>query len=334
MFDIIGDIHGYGDELKRLLLQLGYKKKGNNFSHPSRKVCFLGDFIDRGEEVLEVLSIVREMIAEGNAYSIMGNHEYNYLAYHLYSQRDNNYCRPHNKQNDRQIAKTLSAFRHLTAARREEWREWFLSLPLYLEFENFRLVHAFWDHSAIEALKQSPFIDKGCYLTEEAILRSSHFVEKHLSPEKRAIEMLLKGPEYPFEKEFNFYDPEKNLREYARVFWWKVPPPSSVKTPSEDIAGLTLYDVLHLPKETKYARAFGLPLPPAPDELPCYLPNEKVLFFGHYWLRAKDEMPEILLPNATCLDYSVARKGHLAAYRYDSDTYLTAEKMMLVPSRE
>ena len=48
MYDIIGDIHGHADTLIQLLQKLGYKKnKQGAFQHPTRKVFFVGDFIDR-----------------------------------------------------------------------------------------------------------------------------------------------------------------------------------------------------------------------------------------------------------------------------------------------
>jgi hypothetical protein len=43
MTDIIGDIHGHADKLEALLIKLGYSKSGNGFSHPERKVLFVGD---------------------------------------------------------------------------------------------------------------------------------------------------------------------------------------------------------------------------------------------------------------------------------------------------
>ncbi|MDX1750916.1 MAG: metallophosphoesterase [Methylophaga sp.] len=81
MYDLIGDIHGYAQPLRKLLIKLGYTENGDDFSHPERKVIFLGDFIDRGPNQVEVCNIARTMIERGNAYSIMGNHEFNAVAY-------------------------------------------------------------------------------------------------------------------------------------------------------------------------------------------------------------------------------------------------------------
>ena len=82
MYDLIGDIHGYADELIHLLDALGYQNSRGAYSHPERKVIFVGDFVDRGPQIREVLEIVRPMMEEGKALAVMGNHELNALAYH------------------------------------------------------------------------------------------------------------------------------------------------------------------------------------------------------------------------------------------------------------
>jgi hypothetical protein len=46
-YDIIGDIHGHADELVKLLSHLEYQDSSDGYFHESRKVIFLGDFIDR-----------------------------------------------------------------------------------------------------------------------------------------------------------------------------------------------------------------------------------------------------------------------------------------------
>lgn len=76
-FDIVGDIHGCADELIELLDRLGYVRNGDHgFHHPlGRKVVFLGDLVDRGPRVLDVLRIVMAMTAAGNAYCVAGNHD-------------------------------------------------------------------------------------------------------------------------------------------------------------------------------------------------------------------------------------------------------------------
>ena len=81
-YDVIGDIHGHGDELLALLEKLGYHHDGASYTHENRQVLFLGDFVDRGEQQKLVLDTVMAMCNSGSARAIMGNHEFNALAYH------------------------------------------------------------------------------------------------------------------------------------------------------------------------------------------------------------------------------------------------------------
>jgi polynucleotide kinase-phosphatase len=85
-FDIIGDVHGCGDELESLLITLGYKvaerrddvglDAGPVYRHPDgRQAVFVGDLVDRGPRVLDTLRIVRNMVEAGSGWSVMGNHE-------------------------------------------------------------------------------------------------------------------------------------------------------------------------------------------------------------------------------------------------------------------
>jgi len=78
MYDIIGDIHGHADELVTLLEQLGYREQNACFRHPSRKVIFCGDFVDRGPHIPDVVRIARKMVEQDAALAVMGNHEFNY----------------------------------------------------------------------------------------------------------------------------------------------------------------------------------------------------------------------------------------------------------------
>ncbi len=88
-FDIIGDLHGCCDELKSLLVKLGYEPVqrkedsvwGNQlYRHPEgRKVLFLGDLVDRGPRILDTLRLVRNMVADGLALCVPGNHDMKFM---------------------------------------------------------------------------------------------------------------------------------------------------------------------------------------------------------------------------------------------------------------
>ena len=80
-FDIIGDIHGCFDELVELLQKLGYKistqSNGDITVEPpeGRKAVFVGDYVDRGPKVAEVLRLIMRMHETGAALCVPGNHD-------------------------------------------------------------------------------------------------------------------------------------------------------------------------------------------------------------------------------------------------------------------
>ena len=80
-FDIIGDIHGCFDELVELLQKLGYEiltqSDGDTVVVPpqGRKAVFVGDYVDRGPKVFEVLRLIRAMHKTGAALCVPGNHD-------------------------------------------------------------------------------------------------------------------------------------------------------------------------------------------------------------------------------------------------------------------
>jgi protein phosphatase len=81
-FDIIGDIHGCIDELRRLLDQLGYIPCEAGYRHPAgRRVVFVGDLVDRGPASLQVVAIVDAMRRAGTALAVLGNHDLKFLRW-------------------------------------------------------------------------------------------------------------------------------------------------------------------------------------------------------------------------------------------------------------
>ena len=76
-FDIIGDVHGCAPELRLLLTELGYQNYApDSWQHPEgRKAIFVGDLVDRGPEVVNVIRIVQNMIGDGHAFCVAGNHD-------------------------------------------------------------------------------------------------------------------------------------------------------------------------------------------------------------------------------------------------------------------
>mgnify|MGYP003341643738 CR=1 FL=1 len=71
MYDFIGDIHGHADQLITLLKKLGYRLQAGVYRHPERKVFFVGDYIDRGPQILETLQIVKAMVDADAAIAVV-----------------------------------------------------------------------------------------------------------------------------------------------------------------------------------------------------------------------------------------------------------------------
>lgn len=76
-FDFIGDVHGCGDELESLLLLLGYAPDSDGvWRHPAgRKAVFVGDLVDRGPRIVDVLRLVMGMTRAGVGLAVPGNHD-------------------------------------------------------------------------------------------------------------------------------------------------------------------------------------------------------------------------------------------------------------------
>jgi protein phosphatase len=79
-FDVIGDVHGCMDELLELMAQLGYQVSRENDEFlvvppEGRKLIFLGDLVDRGPAIADVLRLVMTMVAADQAICVPGNHD-------------------------------------------------------------------------------------------------------------------------------------------------------------------------------------------------------------------------------------------------------------------
>lgn len=145
--DIVGDIHGELDALRALLARLGYAPDGTHAD--SRRLVFVGDLGDRGHDSPGVIELVRSLVERGLAQCVLGNHELNLLRGEL---KHGNawYLDPsHDEQQ--------GEFKHSRPAPvGHTYDDFFRSLPLALEREDLRVVHAAWDAAAIATLRGSP----------------------------------------------------------------------------------------------------------------------------------------------------------------------------------
>ncbi|PRC51373.1 metallophosphatase, partial [Mycobacterium sp. ITM-2017-0098] len=86
---------------------------------------FVGDLIDRGTEQLRVLEVAKAMADAGTAQVVMGNHEFNAIAYATESPAGSaKYLRPHTDKNDNQHRAFLE---QLSGAQRAQYLDWFMT---------------------------------------------------------------------------------------------------------------------------------------------------------------------------------------------------------------
>jgi hypothetical protein len=303
-YDIVGDIHGCAKTLVVLLGKLNYKIVDGVYQHPERQVIFLGDFVDRGPFQRDVIKIVRPMIEHGFAQSVMGNHEYNAIAYATESKDGTDYLRKHTPKNDKQHQAFLDAypFKSLDYL---EIIEWFKTLPLWLDLDGLRVIHACWDHTLIDYIQAETGSN---YLTEGFLHRSSNRKEQA----HRAIETILKGMEIRLPEGHHFHDKDGNVRHEIRVAWWN----QSASNYQEAYLGPE-HARTHIPDDKIQG-----------DHLIDYSHDEPPVFLGHYWMEGD---PELLAPNIACTDYSVAKPGgKLGAYRWSGETELDKNNFVTV----
>ncbi len=307
MYDIIGDIHGHADELVALLTKLDYEETNGCFRHVKRTAVFCGDFIDRGPQIPEVVRIVKAMVQGDAALAVMGNHEFNSLAYHTEDpETPGVYLRPHHSKNRHQHARTVEQF---SDSELQQALEWFATLPPALDLGAVRVVHACWDPEGIATITQA-LKSEGAF-TPRFMSRAT---DKR-DPLFKAVERVMKGPELPLPEGVTVTDKEGNVRRRIRIRWFESP----------DGKTLDQYSLPAKPNLSPDAVPATAPAVPYPDDAPP-------VFVGHYWL--PEDVPKPLKPNVACLDYSVAKHGLLCAYRFDGESSLSADRFDTVPSRD
>jgi hypothetical protein len=226
----------------------------------------------------------------------MANHEFNYICF--YTEGKNGPLRPHTPNNLDQNEATRNAF---TKEENLEVIEWFKTLPMWIEEDNFRCIHACWEKEAIKTLdryQSGPLIEMN--VLKEHFYKGNEYYN--------AIETALKGIEIKLPNDVRFLDKGGVLRSKARLTWWdleQITPETSVKE--------------HITQEMIQA---------------VYTKDyEKLTFFGHYWQHGP---PRITNPKAQCLDFSIAAEKmkaenrYLSAYQFNGEDEIDANNFVSV----
>ena len=307
-YDIIGDIHGQADKLHSLLAHMGYEDRGGAYRHPNRKAIFVGDFIDKGPQQLESVDTVRRMVDAGTAQAVMGNHEFNAIAWHTPDpDLPGEYLRQHGGSwGDGNRKQHLAFLKEVDENRRlhKEIIDWFMTLPLWIDLPGIRVVHACWHDGYMNQLR--PFLTPANQLTSELLVSASRAGRM----EYVAVEGLTKGLEVRLPDSHSFKDKYGHTRHNVRIQWWE--------------AEATTYRELALwPDELREQ----LPAIPLSHDARSPYDDTKPVFFGHYWMRGDLKTQT---PTAACVDYSAAEDGPLVAYRWDGETALINDNFQQV----
>lgn len=307
-YDIIGDIHGCANTLARLLDTMGYRKVNGIFQHPRRQAIFIGDIIDRGPRIREALHLVRDMVDHGSARIVMGNHEYNALGYCTRARPGSGrkWLREHNPRHDRLIRETLDQFEHYP----HEWNEfleWFYTIPLFIEEEHFRVVHACWDRQLIEQFRQT----QGGACIDEDFLHASSALESFAG---QVMDTLLRGTDLRLPEGMSITGKDGYVREFFRTKFWAENPKTY---------GDVVFQPDPLPEEVARRELTD----DERKQLISYPPSEPPVFVGHYWMEGE---PAPITPNVACIDYSAVKYGKLVAYRMDDEPVLSKDKYVWV----
>lgn len=299
-FDLIGDIHGQADKLFALLSALGFRQRGGAWHHPTRRALFVGDFIDRGPGQFATVDAVRRMVEAGSALAVMGNHEFNAIAWATPDPDvPGAYLRPHDgavgAKNRRQHAAFLAEV-EAQPARHREVIDWFMTLPLWLELPGLRVVHACWHPSLMARLR--PWLAPGERLTPALLVQGS----RKGTAEYEALETLLKGEEVALPAGLSFLDKDGHERHEVRTRWW-LDDPQSLGDVAMGVPDAALPALRAWPVPAGLLRPEGA------------VPT----FFGHYWMSGA---PRLQSPHMACLDYSAGKGGPLVAYRWSGEAVL------------
>ena len=300
-YDIFGDIHGHAHLLKKALKSLGYRKTNSGYAHSEgRRALFTGDLLNRGTEVMKTVKIVRRMIDNGQADMILGNHEFDFVAFHSKDKKGRPLLK-HDRKSLLRLRNTHSDFD--TNQKRKELKEWLLTIPIFIETEDFRAVHACWQKRDIAYLTR--VYPDG--LSNPKLLRRSCNPSR---VEYWALHSIIDGPKLVHYKDDSLEVDVRNPDcSFVKVRWWD----KSYKRGTKEMAIRGKSRIPNALTPDSYVSNYE-----------PYGKKQKPLFFGHYCLREK---PHLIKTNLCCLDFCADRSQILSVYSYDGEQALKPAKL-------
>ena len=152
-YTFIGDVHGQAPTLKALLDKLGWTRRNGHLKPRGREhLVFVGDLIDRGPRNLQTVEIVRELVEQGDATCVMGNHEFNAVHFHTpHPEKPGKHLREQSPKNRKQHQAVLDELESRPGFL-VDMLALFKSLPVAVEGPGWRCVHACWHEESLTKL--------------------------------------------------------------------------------------------------------------------------------------------------------------------------------------
>ena len=217
--DIVGDVHGEIDALHDLLRHLGYAKDG---SHPeNRRLVFLGDLTDRGPDSPAVINLVKQFVEDGHAQCVLGNHDLNILLGHR--KHDNHWFFGEEWPLGDSPEPTPAVL--ADDAIRQNVLDFFQTLPLALERDDLRAVHACWNDDMIEIVRQHADA-KALYEDYKNQIKADLQTQPELDEHERELQLQNRNPAKVItsgieKKADEPFHASGKLRYLDRLHWWK-----------------------------------------------------------------------------------------------------------------
>lgn len=140
--DIIGDIHGLYDEFIDFITSIGYEVNNFRITHKeNRKILFLGDVIDRGQQSLEMLKILYNAVSLDGHYAILGNHEYKLLQFRKHYLKFNQI-----KNSTFATNETILQLLKIPEEEMKKYLDFLTELPPYYIYNDIAFVHGNLDY--------------------------------------------------------------------------------------------------------------------------------------------------------------------------------------------
>ena len=341
--DIIGDVHGEVDALRRLLKRLGCDPEVGRAERP---LVFVGDLVDRGPDSGAVVALVMALVEAGLAQCVLGNHELNIL---LGARKEGNGWLWGDDTDHYQYVeggRVVTRRFEATAADQQaakRYKAFFATLPLVLERADLRVVHACWHGPAIKRLPKTGDV---------AALGLAWAIEIHKDHEARGLWAAEKAEREEF-ADLKRLDvpPDRDLPSHAAAAEERQSNhPIKVLTSGREVR-VPFEDTFFVGGKWRFVRRF--------DWWNSY-DEDPAVVVGHYWRRRDEALIEGKpdawstprftdwagpKKNVFCVDYSVGRRflerargetthfeGGLAALRWPERTLVFDDRDGEIPT--